>query len=509
MRLGLNNQTHEMPGLWVFFIPRNGIIMASLQEYPQLKILQKIVCDKKIPLYLVGGFLRDYLLQCSPKIHFPAARIDFDFTLPKNALKIGKLFAQKIKGAYVILDRERGCARIVKKHGKHIYTFDFSDFRVRTLQGDLIHRDFTMNTLCLNFKDFDLSDEISSGIKDFKGGIRDIYLKKIRMVSPKAFREDPLRILRAFSLRAILNFKIERKTLAQMRKDQEFIKNVSMERIREELFKILDTERAAVILKEIDKIALLEKIIPHVGMMYNCPQGGYHHLDVWEHSLETVVQLDKVLNEVKERPELSDYLNEPVGSAHSRRSILKLAALLHDIGKPKTKKIEKERTSFHGHEHVGKSIARSIAKILKLSTSERFVLEDMVLWHLRPGYLSNFKTPSERSFYRYFRDTKEEGVSIALLSLADQRATRGSLTTQKDQERHEKICLNLVQRYFEKKKEKPFIRLINGHDLIKELKLKPSPLFGKIFKEVEEKQNLGMIQSKKEALELAKEVVKK
>ncbi len=483
--------------------------MTSFQEYPQLKILQEIVRDKRTPLYLVGGFLRDYLLKRGSKDSFAVTHTDFDFALPNNALKIGKLFAQKIKGAYVILDKERGCARIVKKHEKYIYTFDFSDFRVRTLQGDLTRRDFTMNTLCLNFKDFDLPDEISSGIKDFKGGIKDIYSKKIRMVSSQAFKDDPLRILRAFSLRAILNFKIERKTLARMKKDQELIKNVSMERIREEFFKILDTERAAATIKEMDKIALLEKIIPHVRIMYNCPQGGYHHLDVWAHSLETVVQLDKLLSGIKDRPELTDYLNESIGGNHSRRSILKLAALFHDVGKPKTKKIEKGRTSFHGHEHVGKSIVRSIAKILKLSTNERFVCEDMVLRHLRPGYLSNFKIPSERSIYRYFRDAKKEGASIALLSLADQRATRGPLTTPKDQEHHEKNCLHLVQRYFEKKKEIPFVRLINGHDLIKKLKLKPSPLFGKIFKEIEEKQNLGMIQSKKEALELAEEVAKK
>ena len=150
-----------------------------------------------------------------------------------------------------------------------------------------------------------------------------------------------------------------------------------------------------------------------------------------------------------------------------------------------------------------------MAKALKLSTKERFALQDMVLWHLRPGYLSNFKKPSEKAIYRYFRDTNEEAVGVALLSLADQRATRGPLTTEEDQKHHEKICLNLVERFFKKKKEKPFIRLINGDTLIKELKLKPSPLFAKIFDQVEEQQVTGKIKTRKEAVELAKKIASK
>ena len=477
--------------------------MTSLQNNPYFKIIQEIGRQKKIPIYLVGGFLRDYLLG---QRHFK----DFDFTLPENALKVGKLFARRIKGAYVILDKQRGCARIVKKDKGDIYTFDFSDFRAKTLKADLAHRDFTINTLCLNLNEFDLSQEISEGISDpLKRGFKDIHFKSLRMVSVRAFKDDPLRILRAFSLKALLNFKIERKTLRQIKKDQDLITEVSMERIREELFKILDAQKTAPILKEMDKMALLEKIIPQVRMMYNCPQGGYHHLDVWAHSLETVAQLDKLLKELKNNQEIHAYFNEPIGGTHSRRSIIKLAALLHDIGKPQTKKIENGRTSFHAHERVGKSVVRRIGKALKISTKERFVLEDMVLRHLRPGYLSNFAKPSERSIYRYLRDTKGEAAGILILSLADQRSTRGPLTTQKDQEHHQKICFTLLDRFFTKRKEKPFVRLIGGKDLIKELKLTPSPLFGKILKEVEENQTLGKVQSKQEALALAKAIAQR
>lgn len=467
-----------------------------------LQALQGIALKRRVPIYLVGGVLRDYLLGIK-------TFKDFDFTLPKGALKIACLFAKEIKGAFVILDKERGCARVVKKDKGEVLTFDFADFRAKTLKEDLTHRDFTINSLCLPLSDFMSPQRIEDLILDLKKGIKDIRSRVIRMVSRKSFKEDPLRLLRAFSLKAVFNLTIETKTSKQIQKDLDRVREVSYERIREELFKILETEKTADHLKAMDKIHFLERIIPQIRIMFRCTQGGYHHLDVWPHSLETVSRLDKLVKELQGDEDLADYLRQEIGGNHSRKSILKLAALLHDIGKPQTKKNEQGKTSFHGHERVGKAIVRGIAKMLKISTQERFVLENMVFWHLRPGYLSNFEKPSQRSIYRYLRDTKEEAPSILLLSLADQRATRGPLTTQRDQRHHEKICLDLMKYYFEQKKQLPFIRLIDGDDLIKGLKLTPSPLFGKILREVEEKQNLGKVKTKEEALALAKSMVRK
>ena len=134
------------------------------------------------------------------------------------------------------------------------------------------------------------------------------------------------------------------------------------------------------------------------------------------------------------------------------------------------------------------------------------ILEDVVQWHLRPGYLSNFKTPSDKAVFRYFRDTKEEGASVALLSIADQRSTRGPLSSKKDEAHHIKICRKLIAQFFAAKKAEPFFCLINGHDLIKTLKIKPGPVFGKILQSVEEAQATGKITTKAEALALAKKL---
>ncbi len=471
--------------------------MPLLQSFPQLKIIQQIARRRKVAVYLVGGFLRDYFLE--------RPNYDLDFAVSKDALKFARIFANKIRGAYVLLDQERGCARVVRKEKGKIYTFDFADFRAKTFKLDLAHRDFTINTLAIDVKSLKDQTEIPDVILDFKKARPDLLKKIIRLTSVKAFKDDPLRMLRAFSLKAMLGFSIEAATLKQIKKDKDLLRLVSCERVRDELFKILETPSAASTLHAMDRIGLLEKVIPQVHVMYGCEQGGYHHLDVWQHSLETVAQIENVFEAFKNDTDVMNYIHEPSGGIHSRAALIKLGCLLHDIGKPETKKIEGERTTFHGHEHVGKNIVRHVARMLKLSTRERHTLESLVQLHLRPGYLSNFKNPSERAIYRYFRDAKDEAVSILLLSLADQYSTRGPWTAPEDIQHHEEICFKLIKERFAQAKEKPLARLINGHDLIRTLKLKPSPLFGKILKHVEENQSLGKITTKKEALALAKD----
>ncbi len=474
--------------------------MPFLAQYPQLKIIQAIARKKRVGVYLVGGFLRDFVLG--------RTQMDFDFAVDKNAVALARKFADAIKGAFVLLDDEHGCGRVVKKVNGIPWTFDFADFRAKTLKEDIASRDFTINTLYADLLKIEGRDELAPHIVDLKSAHKDLKAKTIRLAWPKAFKDDPLRLMRAYSLQATLGFKIEAKTVAQIKKDIKLIRGVSMERVREEFFKALASPRAYRVLCDMDKAGLLEKVIPQLSVMFDVKQGGYHHLDVWKHSLEVLNQFEKILNDIRADEGLAAYFNEELAANHSRFSIVKLAALLHDIGKPDTKKIEDGRTSFHAHEHVGRHITRIVAKHLKLSVRERHILEDMVLFHLRPGYLSNFKKPTEKSVFRYFRDTKEEAVSILFLSLADQRSTRGPLTTEYDQKHHEEICLGLVQRYFEEKKKVPRVRLITGNDLIKKLKLTPSPLFAKILTAVEEAHALGKISNKKEALELAAKIAK-
>ncbi|MCX5681894.1 MAG: HD domain-containing protein, partial [Candidatus Omnitrophica bacterium] len=451
-------------------------------------------------VFLVGGALRNFFLE--------KENDDFDFATSKNAIRLARVFAKKIHGAFVLLDEEHCCARVARKEKGSLLTFDFADFRVPTLQGDLAHRDFTVNTLAVDIKRLSENKPLKEILIDTKRGLADLAKKKIKMVSVKAFAEDPLRMMRAFSLKAGFDFKIEKKTLARIKKDKKLLSNVARERVRDELFKVLASSAAFNNLKAMHRVGLLEEFLPQISIMYHLPQGGYHHLSLLEHSFEAVRQVEKAIAEFSGNIKIRDYLNEELASGRNRASLMKFAALLHDIGKPETCRKEKGKMTFHGHEHSGRYIVRNIAKMLKLSSLEKNTLEMLVLHHLRPGYLSNFKNPTPRAIFRYFRDTKNEAPSVALLSLADQRSTLGPLTTENDLKHHEQIARALLTEYFDKKEVEKPVRLISGDHLIKELKMKPSPIFKKILSAIEEKHALGEITTKAEALALARRIAK-
>jgi len=478
-------------------------LINKLLNNPFIKIIQRKSKKYNTPIYLVGGFLRDLILGKDKQ------EFDLDFTLKRDSIKFARLISRDLKGGFVVLDKERGCARVVHNKNGRIFTLDFADFRDNTLEKDLRLRDFTINALAMDVNKISAKKKFSEIIIDPYNGLGDLKKGVIEMTSKVSFQDDPLRIVRAFSLAGILDFKIEAKTLNKIKKEKDKVPTVAYERIRDEFFKILELDNSIKHLKLMDRYKVLEKIIPHINVMRNVKQGGYHHLDVWNHTLETILQLERIFQELDDNIDIKNYLEEEIVLKRSRKSLMKLGALLHDIGKPKAKMQKDGKTMFYGHERIGKEITENIAGLLKISTREKDALEKMIFWHLRPGYLAETNMPTQRAVFRYFRDSGEEGVSILLLSLADQRATRGPLTDPVQRRRHEKLIKELIQRYFDKQKEKPFVRLIDGNDLIKKLRLKPSPDFSKILREVEETQAEGLIKTKNQALELAKKIARK
>ncbi|MFH0790644.1 MAG: HD domain-containing protein [Candidatus Omnitrophota bacterium] len=315
--------------------------------------------------------------------------------------------------------------------------------------------------------------------------------------------------MRAFSLSAIFGFKIEQKTLRWIKLNKDKLSGVSSERVRDELFKILDRPDSVEYLLMLDKLKILRLIIPEIEVMRGVSQGPYHHLNVLNHSFETVTQLEGVIRQKCKNAKIKSYLDEVISGERKRRSLLKFAALLHDIGKPRAKRRKAGKTMFHGHEGIGAAISLNIARRLKLANDEIGALRKMIFWHLRPGYLADNEQITARAKFRYFRDTADEGVSILLLSIADQRATKGRLTSQSSRLHHEKVTAGLIKEYFKRKKQKISPRLLTGDDLIKEFKLEPGPLIGRILSQIEELQAIGRIKTKAEALTISRRIISK
>jgi len=477
------------------------------EEKNLLKTIWLFAKKKKVKLYLVGGMLRDIFLNRDKE------NPDIDFCLKNGAINFARRLTKELKSGFVVLDKEHGAARLVNKIRDKTYTLDFTDFRGKTLDEDLLHRDFTINAIALElekvftppcargagFRRPNLDDSL---IDPYRGR-EDLKHKLIKIVNKKAFDEDPLRILRAFSFACVFDFKIDKETLRLVKLKKNKLSHVSFERIRDEIFKILDSPRAFDYFLLLDKLKILKIIFPEIEMMRNVNQGPYHHLDVWEHTLETIKQLEGLIGELKNNQEIQDYLKEIISPERRRRALIKLGALLHDIGKPKARRRKKGKIIFHGHERVALEIIEDVTQRLRLSNDELNSLKKIVFCHLRPGYLADNEVISNRAKFRFFRDTANEAISILLISIADQRSTKGRLTTKESRIRHEKAVSGLIKEYFRRKKEKKPSRLINGNDLIRKFKLEPSPLIGKILREVEELQAIGRIKTKSEALKIA------
>ena len=262
-----------------------------------------------------------------------------------------------------------------------------------------------------------------------------------------------------------------------------------------------------------NSLGILEVIFPETADLMGLNQGGFHHLDAWAHSLQTLAELERLLKTLdtkiyKKYSRLTHaYLNKKVSGSHSRLWLLKLACILHDIGKPATRFAGQDgKIHFYGHEKTGANIVKKIGQRLKLSAKEVGVLHRLVLHHLRAGQIVN-DVPSNRAKFRFFRDTQDNAVMIILLTIADRNAMQGVLSRKKSFVFLEDELFKMIVGFFKNvAKNKAMPRLLNGNEIIRLLDLRPSPLVGKLLKEVEEAQELNIIQNKKQARQMVKDM---
>lgn len=442
---------------------------------------------------MVGGLLRDFLLKREKEV------IDCDLAVEGPVLDISQAFSREINGSWFILDEENYVYRVVKQDIKK-WQFDFSLLRGSGIISDLESRDYSVNAMAVELEqvlksDFENLIDPCNGKEDLKKGV-------VRAIREENLISDPLRILRGVSLASELGFKIEKETLEWLKKYAHLLKSEAGERISEELFKILRDKFSHSFFMLMQEVGILEHIFPGWGELKRPYPGPYHHLSIDLHSIESLHQLEILLEELKGWNEIEHYLNEEVREGRRRSEILKLASLLHDIGKAPAYLLDEEgKVKFTGHEKIGSALVKEISLRLKLSRKEKQMLSDMIYYHLRPGFLVGCINESKRAVYRYFRDAGEEAISIILLSIADKEATRGELVTEEEIKNHKEVLLQLLRNYFQEREKVKPPKLITGFDVMEILGITPSPQVGKILKEVEEKQAVGEIKTREEAIQ--------
>ncbi|MFC1995822.1 CCA tRNA nucleotidyltransferase [Chloroflexota bacterium] len=488
--------------LKLFIEPKTLLLLTKVSDF---------LTGQGIKSYLVGGFVRDTLLERDT--------FDIDITVSADALEIVRGVADTIGGKYIRLDEVNKIGRVVltdedTPSASPQWQLDFASFK-GNIESDLAQRDFTIDAIAIDLAE--LGTDVT--LIDTLDGWNDLHRGIIRAVSERAFKLDAIRLLRAVRLAAELGFDIDNETESLIRHYCHLIVDAAGERVREELLRLLAIPQSGRFLAYLDKLGLATIIIPELTQLKGAQQPKEHFWDIFDHSMETVAAVDfllqqgtwehtngKVISVVPWSAVLNQHFELEVSHGSTRRSLLKLAALLHDIAKPEAKTIDENgRMRFLGHAKIGAAIAVNVLERLRFSGKEVKLVETMVMHHLRPGQMSQGELPSHRAIYHYFRDTGEAGIDILFLSLADHLATRGPHLNLVEWQRHAKMIEYVLTQRFEQENLVVPPKLVNGHDLIDTFGMNPGPNIRDILEVVREAQAAGELTTRQEALSYVRE----
>ena len=440
------------------------INLTQNKNFKLFKIISKVAQENNQTVYIVGGYVRDLLMQRK-------APTDIDFVTEQSGIELAKAVGKELGDLKVSVFKTYGTAMIKYKDldlefvgaRKESYSEDSRKPAVETgtLEDDQKRRDFTVNALAIS-----LNAENFGELIDPFNGREDMQNKILRtpLEPAQTYSDDPLRMMRAIRFASVLHFKIEKNSLEAIKQEAERIKIVSMERIMVEFNKIMLSEKPSVGLKLMEETTLLEKIIPELTALKGIEEvEGQTHKDNFWHTLEVVDNISK----------------------NTDNLWLRWAALLHDIGKAPTKKfVEKIGWTFHGHEFLGSKMVKNLFTRLKLplGTDMKYV-QKMVKLSSRPIALID-DDATDSALRRLLFDAGEDLEDLFTLCKAD--------ITTKNASKQEKFKKNFeyVAKKIKEVEEKDHVRNfqppISGEEIMEMFQLKPGREIGILKEKVKE-----------------------
>jgi tRNA nucleotidyltransferase/poly(A) polymerase len=311
-----------------------------------------------------------------------------------------------------------------------------------------------------------------------------------------------VRSLRGVRLESALGFRLTPATARAVAAAAPDLGRVAAERVRDEVVALLALARTARALRRADRLRLLGAVFPEVEPMRTTRQPPPHRFAVLEHSLRTVAGADVVVA----RPlalapfgeELAAHLDEPLGGGIDRAHALKLAALLHDVAKPETRRLIGGRVRFFEHDVHGEARVRVIGERLRLPGAVTAVLARLVRHHLRPMHLAGAEAVTARARYRFYRDLGPDTRDLLLLALVDAAAVRG----QSPLAIWPRAALihDLLRGWERERRTAAVPPLLHGEDVMTRFGLAPGPAVGWLLGRAREAQDLGLVTTREEAL---------
>ena len=428
-----------------------------------LQQIGKIADEANKKVFGVGGVVRDLILDREIK--------EVDLMVIGDGIEFAKKVADKIGVSKIVPFHKFSTAHIPNKPiaieiaAARQETYSSESRKPKTikytdLKGDLIRRDFTINAMAVSItpKNFGELHDPYNGLDD---------LKAKRLVTPleanKTFSEDPLRMIRAAYFASKLDLKIEQDCIESIKQQADRIKIVSQERITNEFTKILSTDKPSKGLIVLQETGLMKMIFPEIDIMYGMDQSDeWNHKDIFYHTMQVVDNAASLSNKMK----------------------LRFAALVHDIAKPNTRKIDpKKGYTFHGHDAIGERMLNKVGKRMKLSNSLKEYLKKLTLLHLRPIALAK-KEISDSAIRRLMVAAGDDVSDLLTLCRAD-ITTKNPNKIKKYLSNFERVESKMSD-VSERDKMKAFQSPVRGKEIMKILNLEPGKTVGKIKSEIEE-----------------------
>ena len=434
------------------------------KNFKLFKIISKVAQENNQTVYIVGGYVRDLLMQRK-------APTDIDFVTEQSGIELAKAVGKELGDLKVSVFKTYGTAMIKYQDldlefvgtRKESYSEDSRKPAVETgtLEDDQKRRDFTVNALAIS-----LNAENFGELIDPFNGREDMLNKILRtpLEPAQTYSDDPLRMMRAIRFASVLHFNIEKNSLEAIKQEAERIKIVSMERIMVEFNKIMLSEKPSVGLKLMEETTLLEKIIPELTALRGIEEvEGQTHKDNFWHTLEVVDNISK----------------------NTDNLWLRWAALLHDIGKAPTKKfVEKIGWTFHGHEFLGSKMVKNLFTRLKLplGTDMKYV-QKMVKLSSRPIALID-DDATDSALRRLLFDAGEDLEDLFTLCKAD--ITTKNASKQEKFKKNFEYVAKKIKEVEEKDQVRNFQPPISGEEIMEMFQLKPGREIGILKEKVKE-----------------------
>lgn len=475
-----------------------------------LEVIYEII--KNHEPYLAGGAVRDLLLERPIK--------DLDITVRQNAMQLAQETAVHLNAVFVPLDAKTDTARVVVSRDMVV---DFSSFRegAESITEDLMARDFTINAMAIPFeRAIDLlsgafntkaAHEAAYDLIDPLNGLNDLKQGVIKAIGLHNLCSDPLRCIRAYRFAAQLGLVIETQTRSMIQEAMYGLGCVAGERIQQEMSLILCVTNAISTLRQMAHDGILFQILPELRAGAGLEQPGFHHLDVLQHSLETLACLEILLQDPQKKFSAFEPLAAWIQGNTSNIEALKWAALLHDIAKPVCRSEKNGRITFYQHDSQGNSMIRVIAARLRWPKHTMLMASTLVSLHMRPFHLLTDMErrkayPTKRAMRRLLNHLKQDYPALFLLAMADSMAGCGPLKPADLDERLSKLWC-IVHNFYVKELHPLQIRkrLLTGRDIQDLLNISPGPIIGRALNELEIAELEGRVKTREEAAVWLKE----